>query len=202
MIVMRIEKKPQSWFMIGLLACALGSVPAAAQETEPAHGEPADHEEHFHKNELVLILGVTHELEAGDNLFTIGGEYVRKFTPRIGASAAFEHLSHVNAWVFVFPVAFRVHEGFHVSTGPGIEHLSRRSGGDEAEGHVGEDEPHEVEVGDEGADNLFLWRVGAGYLFEFGGRYIISVGAAYDWVFEEHGTARAWLFGMKFAVGF
>lgn len=192
---MRIAENPKSWFTIGLLACGLAGVPAAAQETEPAPAEPA---EHFHKNELVFILGVTCELEAGDNLFTIGGEYGRKFTPRIGAAAAFEHLSHANAWVFVFPVAFRVHEGFHVSTGPGIEHLSRRSGSDEPEGHAEEDEPH----GDEGADNLFLWRAGAGYLFEFGERYIVSVGAAHDWVFEEHVTARAWLFGMKFAIAF
>jgi len=211
MRLMRCERDPRVGFIVGVIVCGLLSVPAVAQESEPEkraqperheQQEPEEHEEHFHENELAFFLGVTHEAEAGDNLFTVGGEYGRKFTPRIGAAAAFEHLSDVNAWVFVFPVALRVYEGFHVSTGPGIEHLSRRSGGPEPEAPVEEDALHEAEGGDEGADNLFLWRVGVAYLFEFGERYVISADVAYDWVFEEHGTARAWVSGIKFAVGF
>lgn len=177
----------------GLLGCLLAA-PAAAQEHETPAG--AEHAEHFHRNEAVFLLGATYETEAGENLFTVGGEYARKLTPRVGVSAAFEHLSQLGAWVFVFPVGFRVYEGWTVAVAPGFEHTSRR-GGD-----GGESAHEEPAPDDNGADNLFLFRVGVSYTIEVGERYSIIPGVAYDWVNEEHGTAGAWVYGAKFAIGF
>lgn len=78
---------------------------ARAQEHEEGASEPG---EHFHRNELALVLASTYEAEEGKNFFTIGGEYERRFSPRLGLSATFEHLSDVGSWVFIFPATFRV----------------------------------------------------------------------------------------------
>jgi hypothetical protein len=49
---------------------------------------------------------------------------------------------------------------------------------------------------------LFLFRIGAAYVFEVGERYWIAPGVAYDWVNEELGTATATVYGVKFGIGF
>lgn len=187
---------------ISTMCRVLAMVCCLAAGSAPAQEHHAGHEEHFHRNEATFLLGVTHEAEAGNNLFTLGGEYAHRLTPRVGVAAAFEHLSDVGAWVFVFPLGVRVYRGLTLTAAPGFEHTSRRSkGGHEAVAHG--ELSHEEATSDEGgAENLFLFRIGAAYVFEFGARYSIAPGVAYDWVNEEHGTATAIVYGVKFGIGF
>jgi hypothetical protein len=184
--------------VVAILCClAPGSAPAQEHQAE---GQ-AEHEEHFHRNEAAFLLGATYEAEAGDTLFTVGGEYARRLTPRVGVAAAFEHLSDVGAWVFVFPVGVRVYRGLTLTAAPGFEHTSRRSEGGHEADEPGESSPEGAES-NEGADNLFLFRIGAAYVFELKKRYSIAPGVAYDWVNEERGTATAIVYGVKFGIGF
>lgn len=176
----------------GVVALLAGSR-TFAQEHWGGAAEP--HEEHFHRNELALVLASTYEAEEGENLFTIGGEYERRYTPRLGISATFEHLSRVGAWVFVFPATFRVWRGLKVLAGPGFEYLSRRPDEQDQESHG---EP----MTESGADNLFLFRFGAHYGFELGERYAIVPGIEVDLVDESEGVAKAVVYGVNFAIAF
>ena len=173
-----------------LLAGYLAASPSWAQEHSQHVSES---HEHFHRNELALVLASTYEAEKGKNFFTIGGEYERRLTSRFGISATVEHLSDVDAWVFVFPVTIRLVRGLKFMIGPGFEHLSRRAS---LEGH---EDPHESSPesspAEEGADKLFLFRFGVHYGFEFGGRYSITPGVDLDLINEEHGLAKAIVYG-------
>ena len=116
------------WGAGGILLGFLAVAPAVAQEPSEQE-EPAEHAEveHHHRNEVVLLMGMTHEAEAGENYFTIGGEYGRMLTPRIAVTAAVEHISEIDAWGFAFPVGFAIYKGWFVTVGPGFEGSSRRS---------------------------------------------------------------------------
>ena len=197
------------WGPGGILLGFLAVVPAVAQEPSEQE-EPAEHAEveHHHRNEVVLLLGMTHEAEGSENFFTIGGEYGRMLTPRIAVTAAVEHISEIDAWVFVFPVGFEIYKGWFVTAGPGFEGSSRRSRRIEEleeeleEGHhLDEDEVHAA-LTTTGRDRFFLLRFGTGYKYELGSRYAVMAGFAFDFVFEEHETASAFVIGAKFAVGF
>ena len=69
------------------------------------HGTSAPHDDHtadhFHANEVALILAATYATEESETFFTIGGEYQRFFNSRIGAGVVVEHVSDVNAWLLV-----------------------------------------------------------------------------------------------------
>ena len=189
-----VRRGALSWLLV--MGCLFASFPALAQE----HPSDEHGEEHFHPNEAAFLLGATFEAESRDNLFTVGGEYARRLTPRLTAGAGFEHLSDVGAWVYVFPVGFRVFRGLTFSLAPGFEHISRRRGG-EGERHGVAPEVTTVAT-DGGADNLFLFRIGAGYAFELGERYSITAGVAYDWINEERTIETAVVYGVKLGIGF
>lgn len=176
-----------------VLATLLLGATGSAQE--PGREASQSHEEHFHRNEFTLVLASTYEAEEGENLFTVGGEYERRFTPRIGVSGTFEHFSDVGAWVFVFPATFRVWRGLKLLAGPGLEHVSRRGNGQE-ETQNGE------ETAESGADNLFLFRFGAQYGFELGERFAIVPSIEFDLVDESEGVAKAVVYGVNFAIAF
>ena len=181
-----------------LLACGLIIEAGFAQE----HGEPASgsHEEHFHPNEIALVLASTYEASEGQNLFTIGGEYERRLTSRFGFAGTFEHLSEVNGWVFVFPATIRIVGGLKALAGPGFEHRARRPSSEGNEGHGGE--LFEGQPASRGAENLFLFRFGAHYGFEIGGRYSITPGIELDLVNEEAEVAKAVVYGVNFGIAF
>ena len=191
------------WGASGTLLLFLAGAPAVAQDAPQQ-----EHEEHNHPNEVVLLLGVTHEAEGGENFFTIGGEYGRLVTPRIAVTAAVEHLSEIDAWVVAFPVGFAIHKGWFATVGPGFEAVSRRRllveelEEEFEEGHEPDAENVRGALATTGSDRSFLLRFGTGYKFELGSRYALMTGFAVDFVFEEHETAKAFVFGAKFAVGF
>jgi hypothetical protein len=186
----------------GLLVACLITSPTWAQEHGGHNSE--SHEEHFHRNELALVLASTYEVEHSKNLFTIGGEYERRLTPRFGVAATVEFLDSIDARVLVFPVTVRVVRGLKVVVGPGWERKSRRPS---SEGH---EDPHDTQHEDShagdpvesGTENLFLFRFGVHYGFEFGGRYSITPGIDLDLISEDHGVAKAILYGVNFGIAF
>ena len=105
------------------------------------------------------------------------------------------------AWVFAFPVAFRVYEDFWVAAGPGFEGVSRRT--------LVEEGLEEAEIEAEGeGDRLdmrkrfLLFRVEAAYDWEIGDRYSISSGIGFDWVDFRSGTTVALIYAVTFGIGF
>lgn len=191
------------FFLCGLLSSA---VLAQDKRPDPLHDASTAHEEHAHENDVAAILALTYESEENKNLFTVGGEYSRKLGSRVRLTALTEHLNDPGAWVFVFPVAWRLWKGLWVSAGPGFEAKSRRSLAEEEAQHGSAVEGHQGElIGSddlEGSEKLFLVRAGAYYVFELGGRYSLKTGAAVDWVDTPSGTATAVVYGVVFGVGF
>jgi hypothetical protein len=184
-----------------LASCLLAPTTWAQEHVE--HSSEA-HEEHFHRNELALILASTYEAEESKNVFTIGGEYERRFTPRFGVAVTVEILDSIDARVLVFPVTIRVVRDLKVVVGPGWERLSRRHSSEEDEDPHADphEESHESEPAESGAENLFLFRFGVHYGFEFGGRYSITPGIDLDLINEEHGVAKAVVYGVNFGIAF
>ena len=122
-----------------------------------------------HPNEVALIIAGTYEDE--ETNFTTGLEFERRLPHRLGVGAAFEYLAD-GTWLFVVPLYFHPVGGFKVFTGPGVE---RKDG-----------------------ENLFLWRVGVAYVFEFAERYFVSPGLEVDFV----GREEALVFGANFGISF
>lgn len=184
-----------------LLAGCLVTSTTWAQEHSGHSSE--SHEEHFHRNELALVLASTYEAEENKNLFTIGGEYERRFTPRLGVAVTVEFLDSNDARVLVFPVTIRVVQGLKFLVGPGWERKSRRSSEEHEDPHADPHaDSHEGDPVENEADNLFLFRFGVHYGFEFGGRYSITPGIDLDLISEEHGVAKAIVYGVNFGIAF
>ena len=118
---------------------------------------------------MALIIAGTYEDE--ETNFTTGLEFGRRLPHRLGVGAAFEYLAD-GTWLFVVPLYFHPVGGFKVFTGPGME---RKDG-----------------------ENLFLWRVGVAYVFEFAERYFVSPGLEVDFV----GREEALVFGANCGISF
>ncbi len=161
------------------------------------HGE--SNEEHFHRNEIAFVIANTYEAAEGENFFTLGAEYARLFTERFGVTGELEVLPDPNAWIFVVPFTFKVAGELGMFAGAGLEHLSRRTGSGGEEGEGGE---HDENAEESGADNLFLFRVGAGYHIPLGARFFMTPHVALDFVKEEHEVAKALVYGVKVGFGF
>ena len=161
------------------------------------HG--GSNEEHFHRNEIAFVIANTYEAAEDENFFTLGAEYARLFTERFGVAGELEALPDPNAWIFVVPFLYKVAGELEVFAGAGLEHLSRRSGSGGEEGEGGEHDEHAEESG---ADNLFLFRVGAGYHIPLGERFVMVPHVAVDFVKEEHEVAKALVYGVKVGFGF
>jgi len=106
------------------------------------------------------VVGGTWESTARERYFTVGLEYARELTHRLAILGVAEHLSEIDAWVFVAPLNYRLGRAhphprghFDLSTGPGLEYLRRGAHGAEGEAH-GESEADET---------FFLWRFGVKY---------------------------------------
>ena len=114
----------------------------------------------------------------------------------------FEYGPDPNAWVFVAPIEVKLVGELEVFAGPGIEHLSRRNRAASERGEHGEETEHGGSEDAEGADNLFLIRVGAGYHVPLGERFYMFPHVAVDFVNEEHEVAKAVVYGVTFGLGF
>lgn len=163
--------------------------------------EAQEHEEHFRPNAVALVVASTYEATEEANYFTLGAEYGRWFTERFGVVGEFEVLPELDAWVFVVPFVFKLAGEFEVFAGMGLEHLARRSRRVEGEelGHH-EDLERRERVLESGADNLFLFRLGAGYHIPLGERFFMVPHVALDLIDEEEEVAKAVVYGV--ALGF
>jgi hypothetical protein len=171
--------------------------PAAAQEAPAPGTGPQEAEEAGEEpaNEVALVLAGTREREEKNTSFTIGAEYERRLTKRLGIVAELEFVNGPDSVVFAAPFVFRPTGGFKLFVGPGLE---RRPVG-------GEGEPPGVEEGLEhtGHENLFLWRMGTGYAWEFSERYVLGPTVYLDFIREAAKEwKRAFVFGVSLGVAF
>ena len=154
-------------------ALTLSEVPVRAQERLEGEAE--------RRNEIAAVVAGTWEHE-DETFFTLGVEYERRLTSRLGVIAAFEHLFDADRWVVVAPIVFHVGHGLKFYGGPGFE----RS---EAE--------HE-EIG----ETHLLLRGGLGYTLEFAERFSVGPSLSFDFVREHDEWQRAIVFGVGFGVTF
>ncbi len=182
---------------VALLAGALLAGPVIAQEPPVpptqggeavATGHGAEEAEHHHANELALFLGGTHEDATGETGFTVGLEYERDLSHRLGMSFVAEHVSEIDAWVFLAPVTLRPVEGLGLKLygGPGVE--SKDS--PEASGH-GDDR-----------ESSFVLRGGVGWVLELGERMSLTPQLEMDYAREDGEWERAIVFGVAVGAGF
>src|SRR5262245_10014108 len=164
-----------------IAACLVVPRSLAAQE-EP-EGEA--------KNELALVLAGTHEHDEDKSFFTVGGEYERRLGRRLGLGLTAEYVTEVDAFVLVVPVVFRPTPDLKFFAGPGFENKPEEAG--EREPPAGEEHDRKTS---------FLFRLGTGYAIEFGGHYAITPTLELDFVGEDGGRARAFVYGASFSAGF
>jgi hypothetical protein len=181
--------------LVGLLA--LGSHGSAQQAPTPApvdvrsegEGEPE------RSNEVALVLAATRERdEEGETSFTIGGEYGRRLSHRFSVVGELEYVSGPDSWVFAAPLVFQAVGGLKLFGGPGFERRLVES--EHAE------EEAEAPATDGARENLFLWRVGTSYAWEFARRYVVSPTVYVDFVKAQSEWTRAFVLGATFGVAF
>jgi opacity protein-like surface antigen len=197
--------------LLGIVALATGlaagATPALAQEPPaPSHpvqqasppGHEADHGEHFHRNELALIVAATYEEgeheEEGETFFTVGGEYERRLTRALGVGVEFEYVADAEAWLLLAPITLHPAGGLKLFGGLGLERKVV---------HESEHGEHHGDARDErDRETLFLWRIGAGYGFEFAERYSLGPTVSFDFIRESGSWVNAVVYGVTFGIGF
>jgi hypothetical protein len=169
-------------------------LPAGHDAQQPSHEDAGSGEHAEYRNTLAAFLGGTAETAEHESHFTIGLEYERELGRRWALMAVAEHVSDLDAWVLVAPVAFKPLRGLSLMTGPGLETAARRPAGHDGPEHEGaeaeENEP------------FFLWRFGAGYTVHLGERLAVTPNADLDLVRERGEWAAAWVFGVSLGVRF
>jgi len=160
-------------------------------ETENARGAREEHGDHeFHKNGVFLFLGGTTESTSDDptTSFTLGVEYERRFSRRVGVAVAAEAVLSGEGREALFGLLLVLHPvgGLGLAAGPGME--------------IGKD--HQAEHGEEGGDDTEVsaaFRVGVLYDFEVGSRYTIAPAVFIDFI---DGKDPALVWGVELGVGF
>jgi hypothetical protein len=183
------------------LIATIRPVSSAAQEAQPLEtteaprgpGDELEAAEELHPNELALVLVGTWKEREDRSFFTAGVEYERRLMRVIGAGAELEYVTDADAWLLVFPVTLHPAGGLKIFGGPGFERSVA-----EVEEHERSSEEH----GEGPRENHLLWRIGAGYAFEFAERYAVTPAVSVDFVRESGSWARAVVYGMSFGIGF
>lgn len=157
------------------------SVTVFAQQNatvDSSHGEDDDHHAIEYRNHIAVFNGVTSQLDKKGNDFSLGLDYVRKFTEDgMWAGSVFAEAIFANhtEWVFGLVIFRRLGKAFWVRTGPGIEIIQE-------EDHDSHDHQTKSKI-------EFLYRIGCGYPFHFGS---ISVTPSIDLDFLRSSTALVW----------
>lgn len=177
-----------------ILAVLLTALPALAQEPRASTGASAREEPELERrNEVAAIVAGTWESEEDDTFFTLGVEYERRLSARVGITVEAEHVFDLDRRIIAAPVVFRPTPGWKVFAGPGLESAKEEEEGDEEPG---------VERSDEGRDTRFLFRVGTGYVVELAERYSIGPTLSVDFVREGGAWTQAVVFGVTIGVAF
>lgn len=151
-------------------------------------------------NELAVFLGGTSE--SGETFFTIGAEYERRIGPLFGASVVVEHVSDLDAWVFLAPLSFRPLRclGLKVYAGPGLESKvalqTEELGGQRPVRRpaLATTEPGERET-------FFTFRTGVAWALEWK-RLTFTPQLEFDFTRENEHWEHAVVFGMAIGFGF
>jgi hypothetical protein len=144
-------------------------------------------------NELAVFLGGTSEDD--ETHFTLGVEYERRLGERLGLAVVVEHVSEVDAWVFLAPFTFRPAPrlGLKLYAGPGFEskqpEIEHPPGAEEAPASEG------------GRETFFVFRLGAGWVFELG-RVSLTPQLEFDFTREQDEWRTAIVFGVAVGFGF
>jgi hypothetical protein len=169
----------------------LAARPSPAQEAAAHEGSE---ELDPRPSTLAVFLGGTSVTAENETYLTLGFEYERELARRWAVMAVAEHVSDLDAWVLVAPLAFRPIRGLSLMTGVGLETTPRRSADTAAGDHPG------VEPGEDGP--FFLWRFGIGYTLPIGERLAATPSFDLDLVRERDAWEKAWVFGVSLGVRF
>jgi hypothetical protein len=172
-----------------ILFVAAGPWVGASEEHAEAETGQASHDAHGTKglHEVMIFLGATDD--RGEWANTWGAEYGYSFMDNY-AAGVFLDRAEGQLRSSVVGLAFWAHvvKGLGLMFGPGVEFL------DEAQAEEAGDESQ----GEEGSKRQFLARVGLGYSFHVGERYVIFPVVHADFV-EEH---IVWVTGVNFGIRF
>jgi len=161
----------------------------ATEETEDEATAEATHEKKGgHEVELRhvvgLFLGFTDE-KGHDPQFTEGLEYAYRVAPLWSVGVIFEHAGgELRNSLLAVPFYWFPHAGWFFLAGPGIEFHNGRG----ADSHGEEDED----------ERFFLVKIGVGYEFELGRRFILAPTYNLDFVDGEQVSVYGLSFGIKF----
>jgi hypothetical protein len=178
--------------IILVIATALWSLPATAEEEHTEYAEHHGEGGHRFKNGLALFLGVTNEPGHG-NEGTWGLEYGYALSQRWGVGGLIDYAGGGQRNLVVAPLVYwkPFGGGLTLLAAPGVEHHNGRA----------EVEHHLFKAGTAGADKdetYFVFRLGAAYYFHLGSRYGIGPAVNLDFV-NGH---EVWVYGVNFEVMF
>ena len=137
-------------------------------------------EEELFKNELGLYVAGTTNLDSDETAFTIGADYERKvdILERGFGVGLFAEVAFFDEKEFLIgvPFTFYLIKGFGVGVAPGIALIDR----------------------EEGTDEAFLFRIKAGYTYDFGSRYFIKPALALDFIDGDREFVYGGVLGIRF----
>jgi hypothetical protein len=161
-------------FLIVVAGCwAVSGSTARAQETHEAQG----HEEHeAHKsNDIGVFAGGLTNLDKDESGPSLGVDYTRRLTPKIGIGVIYEYASTRLERENLIAGALVIEPGHNLKLtfAPGVVGVTEK----EEEEHHGEDDHHEPPACCESTTSvIFVGRLGITYLFEFSR---VSIGPAF-----------------------
>jgi hypothetical protein len=151
--------------------------------TEAAHEKPGGRDLE-HRHVVALFLGATDE-KGHDAEFTQGLEYAYRVSPSWSVGVMVEYAGgDLRNAVGVVPFYWFPHAGWYFLAGPGIEFHNGRG----TDSHGGEDKDEE----------FFIVKIGAGYEFELGERFLLAPNYNLDFVDGEQVSVYGLSFGIKF----
>ena len=166
--------------MLIITITLLLSINLFAQNENRNHSE---HRDHFHYNNIALFVGASTLFERDHTNFTLGGDYLRYFSPEsnFGAGIFAEAIfAHHTEWLFGALLYYGLTEHLWVRSGPGIEILQEEN----------------EQTGETESKTEFLIRIGAVYSIHFG-RFFIDPSVDLD--FLRSSTTLVW--GVNFGMG-
>ena len=163
------------------------AAPATEEEeneptTEATHQKEGGRDIDF-RHVVGVFLGFTDE-EGHDPEFTQGLEYSYRVNPSWSVGVMVEYAGgEMRNDVAAVPFSWFPHAGWFFRAGPGIEY------------HNGRDT---APTGEDLDERNFLFKIGGGYEFELGRRFILAPNYNLDFVDGEHVS----VYGLSFAVQF
>ena len=160
---------------------------ASAQEhTQHDDAQAHEHDTHYHKNHVALLVGATSNLSHSSTLFTAGVDYEFRFHEKIGIGFGAELLTgDATEYVLGIPVFIHPVSSLKFNFGPLLVLLEEHS-----DDHSTEPETEMV--------SEFGLRIGVAYDFHIGKRFSLTPMVNYDYV----NKSSAVMYALGFGIGF